>query len=79
MSTEIEVKEVEAAVTFNVKAADIAFDLNDEQLVEFIKQLDDEAGTWDVTLALIDHFKKLERDHAGEIENERKREEAVRA
>lgn len=51
------------AVEARVEANDIVESLTSEELIDFIKQLDESAGDWSVTLKLCEHFAALKIEH----------------
>lgn len=55
---------IPVTVEVSLNPQDIAREMDDQEIVEFIKQLDDAAQDWDVTLALCEHFAALKLEHA---------------
>jgi len=62
-------------VTVALSAEDIANSMGGDELVEFIKGLDEARGEWDVTLALHAHFEKLKGEHEKEEAEDRAKAE----
>lgn len=53
-------------VRFNLSLADVVKGLNEDDLVELVKAIDQQAASWDVTLELADYFTEQRHIHLKE-------------
>lgn len=51
----------------SLDAEDLAYQLETDEALAFVKLLDESRGDWDFTLALCDHFDKLRAAHVAEV------------